>query len=116
MARSFFGGVHPKGFKELSREAPITPLNPKTVSIAMSQHIGRPCQPLVAVGDYVTLGQKIGDGSGLCVPVHASVSGRVVAVEPRPTPAGTNGMCVVIENDGRDALCPTVKKRENVDE
>ena len=114
MARSFFGGVHPKGFKELSCEAPIVPLRPKLVSIAMSQHIGKPCTPLVKVGDRVTLGQKIGDGSGLCVPVHASVSGTVVAVEMRPTPAGTNGMCVVIESDGRDTLCPTVKKRESI--
>ena len=114
MARSFFGGVYPKGFKELSCEAPIVPLRPKLVSIAMSQHIGKPCTPLVKVGDRVTLGQKIGDGQGLCVPVHASVSGTVVAVEMRPTPAGTNGMCVVIESDGRDTLCPTVKKRESI--
>ena len=116
MARSFFGGVHPKGFKELSCEAPIVPLRPKLVSIAMSQHIGKPCTPLVKVGDRVTLGQKIGDGQGLCVPVHASVSGTVVAVEMRPTPAGTNGMCVVIESDGRDTLCPTVKKWESIAE
>ncbi len=116
MARSFFGGVHPKGFKELSCEAPIVPLRPKLVSIAMSQHIGKPCTPLVKVGDRVTLGQKIGDGQGLCVPVHASVSGTVVAVEMRPTPVGTNGMCVVIESDGRDTLCPTVKKRESIAE
>ena len=114
MARTFFGGVHPKGFKELSCEAPIVPLRPKLVSIAMSQHIGKPCTPLVKIGDRVTLGQKIGDGQGLCVPVHASVSGTVVAVEMRPTPAGTNGMCVVIENDGRDTLCPTVQKRESI--
>ena len=114
MARFFFGGVHPKGFKELSCEAPIVPLRPKLVSIAMSQHIGKPCTPLVKIGDRVTLGQKIGDGQGLCVPVHASVSGTVVAVEMRPTPEGTNGMCVVIENDGRDTLCPTVQKRESI--
>ena len=114
MARTFFGGVHPKGFKELSCEAPIVPLRPKLVSIAMSQHIGKPCTPLVKIGDRVTVGQKIGDGQGLCVPVHASVSGTVVAVELRPTPSGTDGMCVVIESDGRDTLCPTLKKRETI--
>lgn len=114
MARTFFGGVHPKGFKELSCEAPIVPLRPKLVSIAMSQHIGKPCTPLVRIGDRVTVGQKIGDGQGLCVPVHASVSGTVVAVELRPTPSGTDGMCVVIESDGRDTLCPTLKKRETI--
>ena len=114
MARTFFGGVHPKGFKELSCEAPIVPLRPKLVSIAMSQHIGKPCTPLVKIGDRVTVGQKIGDGQGLCVPVHASVSGTVVAVELRPTPSGTDGMCVVIESDGRDTLCPTLKKHETI--
>ncbi len=112
---SFFGGVHPKGYKALSCEAPIEPLSPKTVSIAMSQHIGRPCTPLVKIGDRVTVGQKIGDGEGLCVPVHASVSGKVVAVEARPTPSGTEGMCVVIENDGENTLCPDLRKRESID-
>ena len=111
MAHSFFGGVHPKGYKELTREAAIVPLNPKVVSIAMSQHIGAPCKPLVKIGDRVTLGQKIGDGAGLCVPVHASVSGTVIALEPRPHPGGTPVMSVVIESDGRDTLCPTIKPR-----
>ena len=88
MKRAFFGGVHPKGYKELSREAAIVPLHPSVVSVAMSQHIGAPCQPLVKVGDRVTVGQKIGDGQGLCVPVHASVSGTVTAIEARPHPGG----------------------------
>ena len=41
-------------------------------------------------------------------------NGTVVAVELRPTPSGTDGMCVVIESDGRDTLCPTLKKRETI--
>lgn len=114
MSRPFFGGVHPKGHKELSCEAPIVPLHPHIVSIAMSQHIGASCQPLVAVGDRVTFGQKIGDGQGLCVPVHASVSGTVIAVEPRPHPSGTNVMSVVIESDGRYMPCPTIQPRESI--
>ena len=65
----------------------------------------------VRVGDRVTLGQRLGDGEGLCAPVHASVSGTVVAVEPRPHPGGTDMPAVVIENDGRDTLCPTIQKR-----
>lgn len=115
MARSFFGGVHPRGYKELSAEAPIVPLHPKVVSIAMSQHIGAPCTPLVKVGDRVTLGQKIGEGKGLYAPIHASVSGTVVAVKPRPYPGGSSMMCVVIENDGRDTPCPELQKRDSID-
>ena len=111
MARAFFGGVHPKGEKELSRDAAPVPIRPKTVTIFLSQHIGAPCRPLVRVGDRVTLGQRLGDGEGLCAPVHASVSGTVVAVEPRPHPGGTDMPAVVLENDGRDTLCPTIQKR-----
>lgn len=113
MARAFFGGVHPKGEKELSRDAAPVPIRPKTVTIFLSQHIGAPCRPLVRVGDRVTLGQKLGDGEGLCAPVHASVSGTVVAVEPRPHPGGTDMPAVVLENDGKDTLCPTIQKRES---
>ena len=113
MKQAFFGGVHPKGYKELSREAAIVPLHPSVVSVAMSQHIGAPCQPLVKVGDRVTVGQKIGDGQGLCVPVHASVSGTVTAIEARPHPGGNLQTAIVIESDGRDTLCPTVKPRDH---
>ena len=64
MPRSFFGGVHPKGYKELSREAAIVPLHPSVVSVAMSQHIGAPCVPCVAVGDRVLRGQAVGQVRG----------------------------------------------------
>lgn len=116
MPRSFFGGVHPKGHKELSRDAALTVFQPKLVSIAMSQHIGAPCKPLVAVGQRVTVGQKVGDGTCLCAPVHASVSGTVVAVEERPHPGGTQVLSVVIENDGRDDLSPDIYPRESIGE
>ena len=116
MPRSFFGGVHPKGHKELSRDAALTVFQPKLVSIAMSQHVGAPCKPLVAVGQRVTVGQKVGDGTGLCAPVHASVSGTVVAVEERPHPGGTQVLSVVIENDGRDDLSPDIHPRESIGE
>ena len=68
----------------------------------MQQHIGAPCTPLVQVGDYVKRGQKIGDGEGLCVPVHASVSGTVSAIESRPHPTLGTALAVVIDNDFKD--------------
>ena len=83
MKRPFFGGIHPPYQKELSSEAQLdTAFVPKTVAVPMLQHIGVACTPLVQVGDTVKKGQKIGDGQGLCVPVHASVSGTVTAIEP----------------------------------
>ena len=38
---------------------------PKQVVIAMAMHIGAPCKPIVAVGDHVKVGQKIGEVAGL---------------------------------------------------
>ena len=117
MAHAFFGGIHPADRKALSCEQPITPIpSPKVVVIPMSQHIGAPCQPLVKKGDTVTMGQKIGDGAGLCEPVHASVSGTVLAVEPRPHTNGGKVMSVVIENDGRNTLCPDITPRGEIDD
>ncbi len=118
MAFSFFGGVHPKENKwyACDKETQVFPA-PDIVVIPMSQHIGAPCKPLVKKGDLVTVGQKIGDNQGLCVPVHASVSGKVKAVEARAHTSGTTMMSVVIENDHLDTLCPDIHKRtqEQVD-
>lgn len=103
MKHLFFGGVHPADRKELTgRGIPAPAPIPTQVVIPLRQHIGAPCTPLVKPGDTVGLGQKLGDGEGLCVPVHASVSGLVTAVEPRPHPGGGQVLSVVIENDYQD--------------
>ena len=112
MAFSFFGGIHPKENKLYTCDMPVQVFPAAdVVVIPMSQHIGAPCSPLVKKGDKVTLGQKIGDNQGLCVPVHASVSGTVKAVEARPHSSGTTMMSVVIENDHQDTLCPDIQPR-----
>ena len=109
MKRLFFGGIHPKYNKEMSKTVTdFLTIVPKQVVIPMQQHIGAPCQPLVNVGDHVLRGQKIGDGEGLCVPVHASVSGTVVAIEPRPHTSGRMVNAIVIENDMQDETVPEV--------
>ena len=112
MVRKFFGGVHPKGYKALTSQQAVQAFpEPDLLVIPMSQHIGAPCQPLVKKGDTVTVGQKIGDNQGLCVPVHASVSGTVKAVEKRPHTSGTMMMSVVIQNDHQQTLCPDIQPR-----
>ena len=103
MTKLFFGGIHPKYNKEMSIQgSALQTVTPDQVVIPMQQHIGAPCTPLVKVGDTVKRGQKIGDGEGLCVPVHASVSGIVSAVEMRPHPTLGSVMAVVIDNDFQD--------------
>ncbi len=118
MAFSFFGGIHPKENKLLACDNPIQVFpEPDVLVIPLSQHIGAPCKPLVKKGDLVTKGQKIGDNQGLCVPVHASVSGKVKAVEMRAHSSGTTMLSVVIENDHLGTLCEDIKPRtrEEVD-
>ena len=118
MAFSFFGGVHPNENKWYACDkATVAFPEPDVVVIPMSQHIGAPCKPLVKKGDLVTVGQKIGDNQGLCVPVHASVSGKVKAVEARPHTNCSTVMSVVIENDHLGTLCEEIKSRtqEEVD-
>lgn len=118
MAFSIFGGVHPKDNKWYAKDLAVQEFpEPDVVVIPMSQHIGVPCNPLVKKGDRVLVGQKIGDNEGLCVPVHASVSGTVKAVEMRPHVSGTTAMSVVIENDHLQEKCPEIQPRsaEEVD-
>ena len=110
----FYGGIHPEGRKELTAgRMLISAPAPAEVVIPLLQHIGVPCRSLVKPGDRVKLGQKIGDGPGLCVPVHASVSGRVTAVEPRRHPIGREVLSVVIENDFQDRMEQTLQPRSD---
>lgn len=106
MKQTFYGGVHPNDRKGATRDQAVKPLSapPKQVVIAMSMHIGAPCKPIVAKGDQVTVGQKIGEIAGLGAPIHASVSGTVTAVEPRPYTGGSKVMSVVIDNDFQDTF------------
>ena len=105
MPFKYHGGVHPDYMK--APDVPVTVITPPPqVVVPMAQHIGAPCKPLVAVGDQVLMGQKIGDNPApVSAPIHSPVSGKVIAIEPRPHPLGDNIMAVVIENDGLDTPC-----------
>ncbi len=97
--KTFKGGTHPPGYKESTAEKQIIEIPlPSEVIIPLCQHIGAPNQPVVAKGDVVTAGQKIGETEAfVSAPVHASVAGKVKAVEPRPHFLGTRMPSVVIE-------------------
>ena len=99
MRHLFFGGVEPPHKKDMSlSDHPLRTITPQQVVIPLQQHIGVPCLPLVQAGDTVRAGQKIGDGEGLCVPVHASVSGQVIAISPHPHPSGKEVTSIVIRS------------------
>lgn len=99
---TFRGGVHPYEGKELSQDLPIkTVLHKGEFVFPMAQHIGAPATPIVAKGDQVLVGQKIGEASGfISANICSSVSGTVKAVEPRMLLNGSQATCVVIEDDG----------------
>ena len=49
--KTFIGGVHPYDGKELSKDSPIKEVLPKGDMVyPVSQHIGAPAKPVVAVG------------------------------------------------------------------
>ncbi len=101
---SFKGGVHPPDNKKATASLPIVDAAlPERVVIPMSMHIGAPAKPIVGVGDLVKKGQKIGAAQGaVSVPVHATISGKVIAVGNFPSPTGADAQAVVIESDGKD--------------
>lgn len=105
--RGFKGGVHPGHFKRGTAEVAIAPSRlPERVVIPLTQHIGAPCDPLVSVGDLVKTGEKIGESKGfVSAPIHASISGEVVAIEPHPHPLGPAVEAIVIKSDGQDTWC-----------
>jgi len=102
----FQGGIHPPGRKTLSNGQPIEPAPvPHELVIPVKQHIGRPGHLLVKVGDRVCRGQQLTEAQyDFELPVHASSSGEVIAIEPRPVahPSALPEQCVVIRTDGQD--------------
>ena len=95
----FKGGVHPDYNKELARGKAIEAMPcPTELVISMSQHLGAPAKCVVKAGDYVVKGQLLGERNGfISVPVYASASGLVKAVEPRLGPAGGKAPAVILD-------------------
>ena len=100
------GGLRLPGNKAESTENPIHDIPvPGQLVLPIAQHVGDPAQPIVGIGEYVLKGQLIADPDGsVGAPVHASSSGKVVAIEPWPISRrhGETAPCIVIETDGDD--------------
>ncbi|MFH1202154.1 MAG: electron transport complex subunit RsxC [Candidatus Omnitrophota bacterium] len=96
--------VHLEEHKDLTENKPIEDLSlPEAVYIPLSQHLGKVCQPSVKPKDRVLRGQKIGSlDSGVYAPVHASISGEVVAIKNMPHPVLGSCLAVQIKSDGKD--------------
>lgn len=114
---TFKKGIHPPTNKEYTAASPIEEMPlPAQVVLPLGQHIGTPAKPLVTVGAEVATGQKIAEANGVVsVPLHASISGKVVAIEPRPHVCGQLVPAIVIESDGADRLAPDLKVHGNLE-
>lgn len=110
---TFKGGIHPDDGKNLAKDKAIVEVAPKgDLVYPISQHIGAPANPVVAVGDHVLKGQMIAEAGGfVSAPIYASVSGTVKAIAPHLNPTGGTVNSIVIENDGeyKEVEYPEVK-------
>lgn len=112
---TFKGGAHPNEGKALSENCRIRALDLQGEFVfPMSQHIGAPAKPVVAPGDRVLAGQKLGEAGGfISADVISSVSGTVKAVEPRMQVSGFPVMSVVVENDGLYETVPGIGEKRD---
>ncbi|MGR2994327.1 electron transport complex subunit RsxC [Vibrio vulnificus] len=119
----FPGGVHPAENKRQSNQQPLVHAAlANEIVLPLKQHIGKPGNILVNVGDHVLKGQLLTQSNaGFTLPIHASTSGTITAIETRTVahPSGLSEMCVVITPDGQDTWCekqPVVDySQQNID-
>lgn len=109
MTLTFRGGIHVNEHKNTAHSRVTVFDDPEVLYIPLSQHIGAQCIPTVRVGDRVLKGQLIGDvTTGLGCPVHSSVSGTVREIKDSVNAMGNIVQTVVIENDGKSEMHPSV--------
>lgn len=95
------GGIRVPHRKNTAGAPSIIMPPPEKVIIPLQMHIGAPCNPTVAVGDKVKVGDVIGDSDAfVSAPIHASVSGTVTKLGNIVMPAGNTVQTVEIESDG----------------
>jgi len=103
---SFPGGVHPQENKKQSTQTPIARAStPHELILPLKQHIGRPGDLSVQVGDQVLKGQQLTKfTASFMLPVHAPTSGTITAIEPRLTahPSGLTELSIVLKPDGKE--------------
>ena len=114
----YYGGIHPSERKEFTEHLALKRFpDPEAVVIPLSMHAGAPANAVVQVGDYVQVGQVIGEAGGfISSPVHSSVSGTVTAIENHKH--ATRGEClsVVIRSDGKNTLHESVQPKKDIEE
>lgn len=102
---SYLRGIHTPHRKGTKDKGPFRMDIPKTVTIPMAMHIGKPAIPVVKAGDMVKVGTKIAEADGyISSPVYSSVSGKVTKLSDYLMYNGATTTAVVIESNGEMAI------------
>lgn len=111
LALTFRGGLHIPDHKENTNNIPVKSADGVPIHIfPLRQHIGTISEPCVNVGDYVYVGETIAKSDAfVSSPIHSSVSGTVIKIEPHIHPSGDAVTSIFIENDFTYKTHPDIK-------
>ena len=100
-------------YKSTAAKASVRVAPPSEVLLPMNMHSGQAAEPVVAVGDYVRVGQLIAREEGRnSSPVYATISGTVAAIEPYESEPGRKTQAILIKGDGKMEVDPSVQPPE----
>lgn len=112
--KTFSGGIHPPAMKYTSDKAVVNLPLPDKVILHLSQHIGAPAKSIpFEINDKVSYGQIVAEAGGfVSAPIHATISGRVIALGNFRHPLGQMTPAIVIERD-KEAKEPSYDNKVN---
>ena len=115
--KTFKGGIHPDDKKQNSNFVEIEELSaPEQMIYPVQQHIGKPANVVVKVGDEVKIGQLIAEADGfVSANIYASVSGKVTAVKPHLHPNGNMVESVIVENDFKEEYIKEFNEQKDIE-
>lgn len=103
-------GIHVPHRKNTIKQPTVKMDTPKSVTIPMAMHIGKPAIPCVKVGDLVKVGTKIGEADGkVSSCIYSGISGKVTKLSEYLLAGGNVTTAVVIESDGEMTVDESIK-------
>ena len=101
--KTFRGGFHVPDNKALTAASAIEQMPAVTdYYVSLSQHIGKPAQPVVKAGDEVVEGQLIAQASAfVSANIHSPVCGEVVDIVKRKNAQGALVDAIHIKANGK---------------
>ena len=105
--KTFSGGKHIPDHKDLCSGKAIEVMPAMSdYYVCLSQHIGKPAELVVSVGDTVTEGQLIAKAASfVSANIHSPICGEVKEVVKRKNAVGALCDYVHIHADGRTDVC-----------